>query len=90
MEEVIAAGRALGHSIQPSLIDLNLDRTRTMGAYRASTLVDFERGLPLELESLFMRPLRLAQEAKVPTPVLELLTRVLAILDQRRTGVSGG
>ena len=24
-----------------------------MGAYKASTLIDFERGQPLELESLF-------------------------------------
>jgi 2-dehydropantoate 2-reductase len=43
----------------------------------ASTLIDFEKGKPLELESLFLEPLRLAREAGVPVPQLESLCRVL-------------
>ena len=41
-----------------------------MGAYRASTLIDFERGQPLELQSLFLEPLRQATQAGVPMPRL--------------------
>jgi 2-dehydropantoate 2-reductase len=52
-----------------------------MGAYKASTLLDFERGRPLELESLFLEPLRQAQRAGVPTPRLAALCAVLAELD---------
>jgi len=53
-----------------------------MGAYRASTLVDFERGLPLELESLFFEPLRQARLTGVPTPRLAALSEVLRRLDK--------
>jgi 2-dehydropantoate 2-reductase len=55
-----------------------------MGAYKASTLIDFERGLPLELETLFLEPLRRAKAAGVPVPRLEALCRVLEQLDRAR------
>jgi 2-dehydropantoate 2-reductase len=80
MSEVITTARALGHDIPPSLAEVNLDRTRSMGAYQASTLIDYERGQPLELASMFLEPLRHAQKAGVPTPRLETLCRVLAQL----------
>jgi 2-dehydropantoate 2-reductase len=77
MLEVIAAARALGLAIPDSLAETQIERTRTMGAYKASTLIDFERGLPLELESLFLEPLRQAVRAKVPVPRLAALCQVL-------------
>jgi 2-dehydropantoate 2-reductase len=52
-----------------------------MGAYRASTLIDFEQGRPLELESMFLRPLQAAKAANVPTPRLAALCSVLQQLD---------
>jgi 2-dehydropantoate 2-reductase len=52
-------------------------RTRTMGAYKASTLIDFERGQPLEMKGLFLEPLRRAKKAGVATPRLETLCSVL-------------
>ena len=60
MGEVITAAAALGVFPSPRLIEERIEKTRLMGAYRASTLVDFERGQPLELESLFLAPLRRA------------------------------
>jgi len=83
MLEVIAAARARGHSLKESLADHQIDRTRTMGAYRASTLLDFENGLPLELQSIFLEPLRQAQEAGASTPRLAALCRVLRALAER-------
>ncbi len=83
MLEVIRTGVALGHSIPESLADKQIERTRTMGAYKASTLVDFERGKPLELEGLFLEPLRQARQAGVLVPRLETLCRVLQQLDPR-------
>jgi ketopantoate reductase len=52
-----------------------------MGAYCASTLIDFERGQPLELQALFREPLLRARQAGVNTPRLESLCRVLEELD---------
>jgi 2-dehydropantoate 2-reductase len=85
MHEVIATAKALGHSIPESLAEKQIERTRTMGAYKASTLIDFERRQPLELESLFSEPLRQARQAGVPVPRLEALCHVLQQLDQATT-----
>ena len=48
-----------------------------MGPYKASTLVDFERGQELELEALFLAPLAAARRAGVATPRLAALCAVL-------------
>ncbi len=84
MLEVINAGHGLGHDIASELADTRIAATRTMGAYKASTLLDFERGQPIELESMFLEPLRQAQRARVPTPRLATLCAVLTALDRRR------
>lgn len=84
MLEVIHAAERLGHDIPESLADKMIQRTRTMGTYRASTLIDFERRQPLELESLFLEPLRQAEQAGANTPLLKNLCAVLAELDRRR------
>lgn len=81
MHEVIAAANALGHTLEPLLADKMIARTRTMGAYKASTILDFERGQPLELESLFLEPLRQARAAGVNTPRLAALSEVLRQLN---------
>ncbi|MGB0580282.1 MAG: 2-dehydropantoate 2-reductase [Limisphaerales bacterium] len=77
MGEVVETARALDFDLSTDLIDENIEATRVMGAYRASTLVDFERGSPLELESLFRAPLRHAKQAGVDTPRLERLCQLL-------------
>lgn len=87
MMEIITAAAAQGMNIPESWADENIERTRTMGAYKASTLLDFDLGRPLELDSLFLEPLRLAREAGVPTPRLAAMCEILRQLDQRgRTG----
>jgi 2-dehydropantoate 2-reductase len=81
MLEVIAAANALGLAIPEARADEQIERTRNMGAYKASTLIDFERGQPLELEGMFLEPLRQAQSAGVSAPRLASLCRVLQQLD---------
>lgn len=81
MLEVITAARAMGFDVPVSFAEQQIERTRTMGAYRASTLIDFERGQPLELQSLFLEPLRQATQAGVPMPRLKALCAVLKNLD---------
>jgi 2-dehydropantoate 2-reductase len=86
MLEVIAAARALGHHVEDSLADKQIEQTRSMGAYKASTSIDFERRQPLELESLFLEPLRQAQRAGVPSPRLAALCAILRRLNPQPTG----
>ena len=84
MLEIIRAAGALGFSIPETLADKQIERTRTMGAYKAATRIDFERGQPLELESLFLEPLRQARKAGASVPRLEALCRVLQQLDAKK------
>jgi 2-dehydropantoate 2-reductase len=84
MLEVIAAARALGFDLAESLAAQQIERTRTMADYKASTLLDFESGRPLELESLFLEPLRQARKAHVATPRLESLCRLLQQIESAK------
>jgi 2-dehydropantoate 2-reductase len=83
MREVIAAAGALGIPIPDDLVQRQIDRTRTMGAYKASTLLDFERGLPQELESLFLEPHRRGLRAGASLPRLTALCSLLQQLSDR-------
>lgn len=85
MLEVIAAARRLGFDLPDTLVEKQIERTLTMGAYKPSTVLDFENGLPLELDALFLEPLRRAQFARVPTPRLESLCRALVDLSSARS-----
>jgi 2-dehydropantoate 2-reductase len=89
MTEVVKTARALGHGLDDRLIELNVNRTRTMGPYKASTLLDFERGRPLELDSLFFQPLNAARQAGVSTPRLSALCAVLSQCDRMQLSPPG-
>jgi len=86
MHEVIATARAKGFDVPVTMAEQQIERTRPMGAYKASTLLDFERGFPLELENLFLEPLRQARQAGVSVPRLAALCEVLKGLDAKRSG----
>jgi 2-dehydropantoate 2-reductase len=83
MLEVIAAANALGLKLPVSTAEKQISRTRDMGAYKASTLLDFEKGRALELESLFLEPLKQARKAGVAVPRLAALGELLKLLDAR-------
>lgn len=80
MAEVIAAARALGLSLNDSLIDSNIERTRPMGPYRPSSLIDYLAGQEVELGPIWEEPLRRARQAGVAMPHLE---KLVANLRQR-------
>jgi len=88
MREVIAAGNAQGLKIEPAIADAQVENTRIMGAYQSSSLIDFERGQPVELESLFLEPLRRAESKGVPVPRLRALCAILARLDPGKPGAA--
>jgi len=77
MLEIIAVANTKGLDLKTELAETMIERTRAMGDYRASTLIDFENGQPLEIESMFEEPLRQAKATGVPVPRLEALCVVL-------------
>jgi 2-dehydropantoate 2-reductase len=73
MAEIIAAARAQGLALEDSLIDFNVERTRPMGPYRPSSMIDYVEGREVEYEGIWGEPLRRAKAAGVAVPHLERL-----------------
>jgi 2-dehydropantoate 2-reductase len=73
MLEVISAAAAQGIAIDHRLIDSNIQRTRPMGPYQPSTMIDFLEGRELELNPIWEEPLRRAKSLGLKMPALEKL-----------------
>ena len=73
MEDVIAGAAALGHEIDPSVIDFEIDRTRGMEAYRPSSMIDYIEGREVEIDAIWGEPLRQAQKAGAELPHMDML-----------------
>lgn len=84
MEEVILAANKCGFALDPSVIREQMQRTETMGAYKPSTLLDFEAGKALEIEAIWGEPWRRAVAAGARVPRLEMIYALLKQLDRRR------
>lgn len=80
MEEVVGAAHALGLPLDHGLIDSNIERTRPMGPYRTSSMIDFVEGRDVEIGPIWREPLRRATAAGFPMPRLE---RLLARIEHR-------
>lgn len=79
MTEVIAAAKVRGFLLDEKLIDWNIDRTRPMGAYRPSSLIDWQEGREVEIEAIWAEPLRRAEDKGLHLPHLSrLLARIRA------------
>ena len=84
MGEVIGAANALGLPLEKSLIDFNIDRTRPMGPYRTSSMIDFVEGREVEVGPIWREPLSRAADAGYPMPHLgSLLGRIEQRLAER-------
>lgn len=83
MSEVLDAARRLGHEIPDSFADFQIERSHSMGAYRPSSLIDWELHRPVEVEAIWGEPLRRGQAAGAEMPRLELLYRLLRRLAMR-------
>lgn len=83
MQEIIVTAQALGLPIEEEYGDLQIERTRPMGAYRPSTLIDFLAGQELEIEPIWGEPLRAAQKAGIATPHLAHLYQELLQANRR-------
>lgn len=88
MAEVLRAASACGHPLPDDLPAALLEKTRGLGDYRPSTMIDFELGREIELEAIWGEPLRRGQAAGVQMPLLGELYKELREAVRRRVGVA--
>jgi 2-dehydropantoate 2-reductase len=86
MDEVITAANKCGFPLPAAAALEQVKRTEAMGAYKPSTLIDFEAGRPLEIEAIWGEPLRRARSAAAFTPRLQALYEKLKTIDSKRSG----
>jgi 2-dehydropantoate 2-reductase len=88
MEEVVAAARGLGYPMPDDLVEVNLARTRTMGAYQSSMQIDRREGRAMEIESILGEPLRQARGAGLAIPKLEMLCELARVVNSSSRGTA--
>jgi len=82
MREVQAAAAAHGVAIPEEFVVDQVERTRPMGPYKPSTMLDYVAGKPLEVEPIWGEPLRRAQAKGVRVPRLAALYEELKKLSR--------
>ena len=80
MAEVQAVAAALGHLIEDSFIEQQVTVTRTMNAYRPSSMIDYVEGREVEVDAIWREPLRRARELGVDVPEI---ARLLVEIESR-------
>ena len=80
MDETLDAARWLGHDIPDDFADFQIDRSHSMGAYKPSSLLDWQAGMPVEVEAIWGEPWRQGVAAGASMARLETLYRLLKSL----------
>jgi 2-dehydropantoate 2-reductase len=80
MDEVAAASAACARSIDPAFIEKMLTDTEKMVPYAPSMRLDFDRGNPMEVESIYGNPVRAAKAAGIEMPETQKLYEQLVEL----------
>jgi 2-dehydropantoate 2-reductase len=83
MDEVAAASAVCARPIEPEFIEKMMDYTEKMTPYAPSMKLDFDRGNPMEVESIYGNPIRAAKAAGVAMPETEKLYRQLVALNPK-------
>ncbi len=73
MQEVAKTAAACARPIDPAFIEKMMTDTEQMKPYAPSMKLDFDRGRPMEIESIYAQPLREAQAAGIAMPETEKL-----------------
>ena len=77
MLEVIHTANALGLPLGEELAEANIERTRPMGPYRTSSMIDYLEGREVEVGPIWEEPLQRARAASLDMPHLaNLLERI--------------
>jgi 2-dehydropantoate 2-reductase len=81
MDEVAAGSVACARPIDRAFIEKMMTDTEKMVPYAPSMRLDFDRGNPMEIESIYGNPIRAAKAAGVSMPETERLYRQLLALN---------
>jgi len=81
MEEVAAAAKVCARPIEQSFIRKMMEDTEKMSPYAPSMKLDFDRGNPMEIESIYGNPIRAAKARGVAMPETEKLYRQLLAIN---------
>jgi 2-dehydropantoate 2-reductase len=84
MAEVIAGAKSYDRIISDDFIPDMLDYTHKMKPYRTSMKIDYDESRPLEVEAIFGNPMRVAEQAGIKLPQIEVLYRMLKFVDAQR------
>ena len=77
MNEVAAASAACARPIETAFLEKMIEDTEKMKPYAPSMKLDFDQGRPMEIESIYGHPLRMAKAAGVAMPETEKLYQQL-------------
>ena len=77
MEDVLKVAILEGHDIKATLIDTMIENTKKMTPYKTSMLIDYERGLPLEIDAILGNLLNLAKKHNIVLSAIQKLYRDL-------------
>jgi 2-dehydropantoate 2-reductase len=86
MREVQAGAAALGIRIEDEFIDRQMKYTRSLGAYKPSSMLDFLAGRPLEIEAIWGEALRRGTAAGAAMPCTAMLYALLKTMSGARKG----
>jgi len=83
MIEVVTGANKCGYSVEEQYADDMLLRTEKMAVYKTSMKLDFERGMPLEIEKMYWRPVAEAESAGYVMTAVRTLALQLEYWDGR-------
>jgi 2-dehydropantoate 2-reductase len=86
MDEVVDAANTCGHALDKAVAQEYIKHTEVVGAFKPSTLSDWEERKPLELQAIWGEPLRRATAAGAKMPRLEIIYALLKSLEATREG----
>lgn len=79
MREVCDIAAGCGHPLTSDVIETNIQNTYAMPPYKTSMLLDFERGHPMETESILGNAVRAAHRQGIACPTLETLYSLMKL-----------
>ena len=82
MDEVIETANKCGYPLEHAAAGQEMKRTEKIGAYKPSTLLDWEAGRSLEIEPIWREPLWRAITVGANVPRLEIVYALLKSLGE--------
>ena len=87
MNEVVAGAAVCGRHIPPEFVEQMVVDTERMTPHKTSMVLDYENRRPMEVESIYGEPLRVAEGRGACLPLTRMLYAQLKFLDERNTRV---